>query len=95
MKKKYFLSSVCIFFGLSACVSSGVIPIDKGIYMITSRSSQIGTGEPVGTTADVYKEASAYCGSLRKDLETVELKTTPSRLASPGNVSLQFRCIPK
>ncbi len=80
---------------LSGCASSGVIPMDKGTYLITKRSVQVGGGEPVGVKADVYVEANSFCSKTGMDVETVNLKTSPSLVAHPGTVELQFRCVPK
>ena len=80
---------------LSGCVSSGVVPMDKGVFLITKRSGQIGTGSPVGAKADVYQEANAYCGGTGMAVQTVDFQMTATKVASPGSVALQFRCIPK
>jgi hypothetical protein len=80
---------------LTACASSGVIPIDKGTYLITKRSTQVGTGAPVGTKAKVYAEANAFCAKNGQALETVNLEMSASRVAHPGSVELQFRCVPR
>jgi hypothetical protein len=79
---------------LSGCFSSGVIPMDRGSYMITKRSAQLGIGMPVGTKADVYKEANDFCSKQGMMVDTINLEMAPSRPASPGSVSLQFRCVP-
>jgi hypothetical protein len=91
VKKILALASLVIFAG---CVSSGVIPMDRGSYMITKRSAQIGIGMPVGTKADVYKEANEFCSKQGIMVDTLNLEMAPSRPASPGSVSLQFRCVP-
>lgn len=80
---------------VSACASSGVIPMDKGTYLITKRSTQVGTGTPVGTKSKVYAEANAFCAADGLALETVNLAVNASRVAHPGSVELQFRCVPK
>jgi hypothetical protein len=42
---------------LCGCASSGIVPMDRGTYLITKRSGQVGIGAPVGSKAQVYKEA--------------------------------------
>ena len=69
--------------------------MDKGVYLITKRSGQIGTGAPVGAKADVYQEANAYCQSQAMAVETVDFQMTATKVASPGSVALQFKCVPK
>lgn len=80
---------------LSGCASSGVVPMDRGIFLITKRSGQIGTGAPVGAKADVYREANAYCQGQAMAVETVDFQMTASKVASPGSVALQFKCVQK
>ena len=69
--------------------------MDKGTYLITKRSMQVGTGTPVGTKAKVYTEANEFCSKNGMAVETVNLQVSASRVAHPGSVELQFRCIPK
>lgn len=77
------------------CASSGVVPMDKGTFLITKRSGQVGTGAPVGDKAQVYREANAYCESKGMAVETLDFQMKNSELARPGNVTLQFKCAPK
>jgi hypothetical protein len=80
---------------LAACASSGVVPMDKGSYLITKRSAQVGVGPPVGVKADVYVEANEFCQKQGKEVETVNLNMYDTYPARPGGVELQFKCIPK
>ncbi|MBH0090574.1 MULTISPECIES: hypothetical protein [Pseudoalteromonas] len=77
---------------LTACSSTGVIPMDDGIYMVAKRSAQIGFGPPDGAKADVYAEANQFCNKTNQKVKTVKLDMTDSGLAKPGNVSLEFKC---
>lgn len=77
---------------LTACSSTGVIPMDDGIYMIAKRSAQVGFGPPDGVKADVYIEANQFCDKKNKKVKTVKLDMTNSGFAKPGNVSLEFKC---
>lgn len=69
--------------------------MDKGTFLITKRSVQVGTGTPSGAKAKVYAEANQFCSSRGEAVETVDLNVSSSRVAHPGSVELQFRCIPK
>ena len=80
---------------LSSCASSGVVPMDKGTYLISQRSAQLGIGPPVGVKADVYREANEFCEKQGNAVETVNLDMVESMPARPGSVVLQFRCISK
>ena len=77
---------------LTACSSTGVVPMDNGVYMIAQRSAQVGFGPPDGVKADVYKEANIFCVKTQQAVETVKLEMTNSGFGKPGNVSLEFRC---
>lgn len=77
---------------LVSCSSTGVIPMDKGTYMIGKRSAQVGFGPPEGTKADVYNEANKFCAKENKSVKTIHLKMVDSGFARPGSVELTFRC---
>jgi hypothetical protein len=92
---KYVLTLFTGTLILGGCTSSGVVPMDKGTYLITRRSAQIGTGTPVGTKAKVYSEANEFCARNGMTVETVNLQVNTTLVANPGSVELQFRCVPK
>ena len=87
---KYIIIFVILLF--TACSSTGVVPMDKGTYMIAKRSAQVGFGPPTAVKADVYKEANEFCAKKQKVVKTLNLKVTNSGFAKPGNVSLEFKC---
>ena len=80
---------------LTACASTGIVPMDKGTYIVSKRSAQAGFGPPVGAKADVYQEANEFCKKQNKEVETVDFQMSNSGFAKPGSVSLQFRCVDK
>jgi hypothetical protein len=84
--------SIFVLLLITACSSTGVVPINGDTYMIAKRSAQVGFGPPDGVKAEVYKEANSYCSNMQKSVETVDLVVTNSGFAKPGNVSLEFRC---
>lgn len=90
--KRYVVPIVIL---LSACSSTGVVPMDKDTYLVSKRSAQVGFGPATGAKADLYEEANAFCAKQNKAVETVNLETTPSGFARPASASLQFRCVPK
>ena len=87
---KYLLLMTVLL--LSACSSTGVIPIDKGSFMIGRRSAQAGFGPPSGTKADVYQEANEFCTKEHKTVKTINLNVTNTGFGRPGNVELIFNC---
>ena len=90
---KYYLALLIL--ALTACSSTGVVPMDKGTYMVSKRSAQIGLGPADGPKADIYSEANVYCAKQEKAVETVALDMTNSGLGQPASASLQFRCVNK
>jgi len=84
-----YLITIFMLFSLLGCASSGVVPADKGTFLITKRSLQAGFGPPVGAKAAVYKEAHEYCQKHGKELETVKFDMTNSGFGRPGSVSLK------
>ena len=87
---KYIAIFAVILF--TACSSTGIVPMDKGTYMIGKRSAQVGFGPPSGVKVDVYKEANDFCAQQQKKVKTLNLEVTDSGFAKPGHVSLEFQC---
>lgn len=69
--------------------------MDKGTFLISKKSAQVGFGPPVGAKTDVYAEANSFCAKDGKAVETVKLDETNSGFGRPAAVSLEFRCVPK
>ena len=78
---------------LSACSSTGVVPMDAGTYMIAKKGAQVGFGPPVGIKGEAYEEANEFCARENKAVETIDLKETNSGFARSAAVSLTFRCV--
>jgi hypothetical protein len=80
---------------LTACSSTGVVPMDRDTYLISKKSPQIGFGPPIGIKGEVYTEANAFCGKDGKAVETLKYEETNSSFARSAAVALEFRCVPK
>jgi hypothetical protein len=80
---------------LTGCASTGVVPMDRGSFLISKKSPQVGFGPPVGIKGEVYTEANAHCAREGKVVETIKLEETNAGLAQSAAVSLQFRCVAK
>ena len=80
---------------LSACASTGVVPMDKGTYMISKKSPQVGFGPPIGIKGEVYTEANDYCAREGKAVETIKYEETNAGFARSAAVALEFKCISK
>lgn len=82
-------------FFLSGCASTGIVPMDKGTYLLAKKTPQVGFGPPDGIKAEIYQEANDFCAKENQKVETVKLETTNSGFARPASASLQFKCAPK
>ena len=80
---------------LSACGKPVVVPMDGDTFLVQERSAQVGIGPPVGAKAEVYQVANEFCAQRGQVVETVNFTMDDTRLAHPGSVALQFRCVPK
>lgn len=81
--------------GLVACASTGVVPMDKGTYLIAKKSPQVGFGPPIGIKGEAYTEANEFCAKEGKTVETLKLEETNAGFAKSAAVSLEFRCVPR
>jgi len=84
---------LCAVLVLTACSSTGAVPTGDDTFMIAKKSAQVGFGPPVKTEAAVYEEASSYCESQQKTVETVDKEVRNSTFGRPGSVNLKFRCV--
>lgn len=80
---------------VTACSSTGVVPMDKGTYLISKKSAQVGFGPPIGIKGEAYIEANDFCAKDGKAVETLKYEETNAGFARSAAVALEFRCIPK
>lgn len=78
---------------LSACQSTGVIPMDHGTYMIGKKDGSPGLGVSLSNKAAVYKEANTFCNSKGLALETINLTVIPAQVGKLGSTELLFKCL--
>ena len=90
-------ASMCtaIALAFAGCANTGVVPMDKGTYLIAKKSPQVGFGPPVGIKGEAYTEANAFCAKDGKAVETIKLDETNSGFGRAAAVSLEFRCVAK
>jgi hypothetical protein len=94
MNQIKLLSSTIILLALSACQSTGVIPMGQDSYMIGKKDGSPGVGVSLSNKAEVYKEANAFCHEKKLEVKTVEVTTTPAGVGRLGSTELQFKCVP-
>ena len=80
---------------LAGCASTGIVPMDKGTYLIAKKSAQVGFGPPIGIKGEAYTEANDFCSKEGKAVETLKYEETNAGFARSAAVSLEFRCIAK
>jgi hypothetical protein len=84
---------VLFVFGISACQSTGVIPMDHGTYMIGKKDGSPGLGVSLSNKAEVYKEANSFCHEKGLEVETIKVTVSPAKLAKLGSTDLEFKCV--
>jgi hypothetical protein len=89
------LLCVLALFTLTACSSTGVVPMNKDSYLISKKSAQVGFGPPIGIKGEVYTEANDFCNKEGKAVETLKYEETNSGFARSAAVALEFRCVPR
>jgi hypothetical protein len=79
---------------LAGCASTGVVPTDPGVYMISKKSAAGVFGTPEGVRADIYVEANQFCAQKGKAVETVNLDVKEAvPFERTGSATLLFKCI--
>ncbi len=84
---------VLFVLSISACQSTGVIPMDHGTYMIGKKDGSPGLGVSLSNKAEVYKEANAFCHEKGLVVETIKVTVSPAKLAKLGSTELEFKCV--
>ena len=79
---------------LTGCSSKGVVPADRGTYMISKQSAAGIFGTPDGVRADIYTEATEFCARSGKAIETVNTEIKGAiPFVRTGSAMLQFKCV--
>lgn len=93
MKINTFSSVVAASFVLIGCASTGVIAVDQDSYMIGKKDGAPGLGVSLSNKAEVYREANDFCRAKGLEVKTLQVTTTPARLAQLGSTEIHFRCV--
>lgn len=80
---------------VSACSSTGVVPMNQNTFLIAKKQAQVGFGPPIGIKGEAYTEANAFCDTQGKTIETVNYEETNAGALRSAAVSLEFRCVQK
>jgi len=89
-----FISFFFVIIFLSGCSSSGVIPLDRGVYYISKSNARFGMGPPSPETiASVYKEANEFCKTKGKEVKRINNMYTDSAYGKTANFALEFECV--
>ena len=79
---------------LAGCASTGVVPADKGTFMISKQSAAGVFGTPDGVRADIYTEANEFCARTGKGVETVNVEIKGAiPFVRTGSAMLHFKCV--
>ena len=78
---------------LSACASTGVIPMDRDSYMIGKKDGTPGIGVSLSNKAAVYREANEFCRSKGLEVQTLTIVMTPATPGQLGSTELEFKCV--
>ena len=79
---------------LTACASTGVIPMDRDSYFIGKKDGTPGIGISLSNKAEVYREANDFCRAKNLEVETLRVSVTPSMPGQLGSTELHFKCVP-
>lgn len=84
------LTTPLLAFLLVACSSTGVVPTGGDTYM----AAKSGGGFVSDMTADIFREAAAFCADQKKKLEKINLTEQNNiPFVRRANSKLEFRCI--
>lgn len=78
---------------LFGCASTGIIPLDQDSYMVGKKDGAPGLGVSLNNKAEVFREANDFCRAKGLEVKTLQITTTPARLAQLGSTEIHFRCV--
>ena len=79
---------------IAGCASTGVVPADRGIYVISKQSAAGIFGTSGGVRADIYAEANQFCARSSKAVETVNLDVKDAvPFVRTSSATLEFKCV--
>ncbi|WP_214645076.1 hypothetical protein, partial [Aliivibrio fischeri] len=90
---KMLLSLVMVLV-VTACQSTGVVPMENETYMIGKKDSSPGLGVSLNNKAEVYREANDFCSQKGLSVKTININVLPAKFAKLGSTELEFKCIP-
>ncbi len=95
MKELFKISVLFIILAIfTGCASSGVIPMDNGVYYISKSNARVGMGPPSpDTISAVYKEANDFCKTKNKQVKRINNIYTDSGFGKTANFALEFSCV--
>lgn len=79
---------------LAGCASTGVVSTGTDTYMIGGKAKGLGASGH-DASADLYREANAYCGKQGRKFEQISVQSRDGGFARFPNAKLEFRCVPK
>lgn len=81
---------------LTACASSGIVPVERDVFMVTKQSARGAFGSPAALLADLYAEANAFCEKRNSVVETIqEIPRDGIPFIRNADADLRFRCVAK
>jgi len=81
---------------VTGCASSGVVPVERDVFMVTKQSARGAFGSPAALLADLYAEANAFCEKRNSIVETIqEIPRDGIPFIRSADADLRFRCVAK
>jgi len=78
---------------LTACGTTGIVPIDGDAYMVSKKSAKVGFVAAAEEEASVYRQANEFCSQQGKEVQTLDMQTVNSGAWRSASATLQFRCV--
>ena len=88
--------TLTLILALTGCASSGVVPVERDVFMVTKQSARGAFGSPAALMADLYAEANAFCEKRNSIVETIqEIPRDGIPFIRSADADLRFRCVAK
>lgn len=90
LKSIALLAAVMTVLGCTA--PTGIVPIGGGLYM-SSKLGGMGVYSGGQVKAELFKEATVFCGKMGKEVSAVNSTSLDSVAFNYASAEIQFKCI--
>jgi hypothetical protein len=92
LRFKYLAAIGLVVVATTSCLSSGIVSVGGGHYMLSKSRATIFSGSKAEMAAEVYSEAEAFCKEQGKSIRVIEDSSLGPMMGRPAEGNIRFVC---